>query len=91
MGAAITWTSKTDNGISSPVSVSTLTVAIPSCLVIGVSAPNADILLLSVSWGVILNCFASWLNIKDHWAPSSNQGHAEGDFQGFQETPIEIA
>ena len=53
--------SKTANGICSPVSISTLTVAIPNCLVVGGSAPDAEIVILPVSWVVILSFWpAGW-------------------------------
>jgi len=68
-GAAITGTSKTEIGISSSVSVRTLIEAVPSCLVDGGSP---EILMLSVFWGDIFSFLAKWLDMKDHWAPSSN-------------------
>ena len=61
-------TSKTDIGIRSRVSVSTLIVAVPNCLV-SVSLP-------SMCWGDIISFLASWSDMKDHWIPSSNSTFA---------------
>ena len=69
-------TSKTDIGIRSRVSVSTLIVAVPNCLV-SVSLPaSTEILMHSMCWGDIISFLASWSDMKDHWIPSSNSTFA---------------
>ena len=72
-GAAIIGTNKTDRVIGSPVSVSTLTVEIPKCLNDVCFSPNAEMLIPSLCFGVILDFCASLLDINECCAPSSNK------------------